>query len=124
MSDVHKELVDDLGFEQAIIACGFRKDPTEQFDWLMSDGGFRFYKLRFEGYAYVLYKEFRIYVKPIQLLLKIYNKYANSRAQLALYHAVPLHHFRQPEKLTVFMMLLTEEPYTDDFHLGNFREAK
>lgn len=32
------------------------------------------YKLNYEGYAYVLYKEINIYVKPLMNLFRIYNK--------------------------------------------------
>jgi len=100
MSQIHTE------FTEAIKQCGFRKDYSNQYDYILNDGT-RFYKLNFEGYAYVLYKEINIYIKPIMNLFRIYNKFKSGTAQIVLHYAVPIAHLRDPKDLTDLMAILT-----------------
>lgn len=102
MAQIHNE------FEQAILKCGFKKDITKRYDYQMWDGTW-IYKLNFEGYAYVLYKEVNIYVNPLMNLFKIYNKFAKGTAQIGLHYAVPITHFREPQKLIDIMAILTDK---------------
>lgn len=95
-------------FEKAILQCGFRKDYNKYYDYVLYDGRW-FYKLNFEGYAYVLYKEINIYVKPLMNIFRIYNKFKKGNAQIGLHYAVPLAHFREPQKLIDFVTILTEK---------------
>lgn len=94
-------------FEKAILACGFKKDYNKEYDYKLHDGTW-FYKLSFEGYAYVLYKEINIYVKPLTNLFRIYNKFARGEAQIGLHYAVPIASFREPQKLIDIMNILIE----------------
>jgi hypothetical protein len=102
MANIHDE------FEAAIMQCRFKKDFTKQYDYVMFDGVW-FYKLNFEGYAYVLYQEINIYVKPLMYLFRIYNKFAKGEAQIGLHYAVPIAHFREPQKLIDIMAILTDK---------------
>lgn len=107
MTQVHND------FEKAIKQCGFKKDYNKQYDYQMYDGTW-FYKLDFEGYAYVLYKEINIYVKPLMSLFLIYNKFAKGEAQIGLHYAVPIAHFRDPQKLIDIIAILTDKLETKE----------
>jgi hypothetical protein len=102
MAQIHDD------FEKAILQCRFKKDYNKQYDYQMYDGTWS-YKLNFEGYAYVLYKEINIYVNPLMSLFKIYNKFAKGTAQIGLHYAVPIAHFREPQKLIDIIAILTDK---------------
>ncbi len=101
-------------FENAIKVCGFKKDPTNEYDYRFFDGVW-FYKLNFEGYAYVLYQEINIYVKPLTYLFRFYNKFKKGTSQIGLHYAVPIAHFREPQKLIDIMKIVTDK-FDDDQH--------
>lgn len=102
MAQIHKD------FKEVIEKCGFKVDYNKEYDCIFCDGTW-FYKLNFEGYAYVLYKEINIYVKPLMALFKIYNKFKRGKAQIGLHYAVPIAHFRDPQKLIDIMAILTDK---------------
>jgi len=102
MAKVHDE------FEQAILELRFKKGRDDGYDYQMWDGTW-FYKLNYEGYAYVLYQTINIYVKPLTNLFKIYNKFRKGTAQIALHYDVPIAHFRDVEKFKVFIPILTDK---------------
>ncbi len=111
MSQTHNE------FELAIQQLGFRIDYTNEYDWTFYDGTW-FYKLKFEGYAYVLYKNINIYVTPMMNLFRIFNKFRSGTAQIGLHYAVPIAHFRDPKKLKTIMGILTDKLDDDDDELS------
>lgn len=102
MSKIHED------FDKAIEQCRFKKDWSGEYDYRMSDGTWD-YKLNYEGYGYVLYKQIKIHVKPLFKLFWIYNKFVKGKAQVSLYYAVPLAHFRDAQKLIDFVTLLTDK---------------
>ena len=101
---------DFLPFKEAISKCGFKKDYTNEYNYQLYDGKW-LYKLNYEGYAYVLYKEINIYVKPIMNLFRIYNKFKKGDAQINLHYAVPIAEFKEPQKLIDLMNILTDRCY-------------
>lgn len=66
---------------KAISYCDFKESENPNRDYEMFDGTWRYY-LNFEGYAYILYMEYR----DIE---------------------VPIAHFRDEEKFKIFVELLT-----------------
>lgn len=100
MAKIHEE------FHEAIQKLGFKKDCNKEYDWRFYDGTW-FYKLNFEGYAYVLYKQINIYVTPFHNLFKIYNKFKKGTAQIGLHYDVPIADFQDPKDLIEIMRILT-----------------
>lgn len=68
-------------WRNAIDVCGFKESDNPKRYYEMFDGTWKYY-LNFEGYAYVLYKEYR----DIE---------------------VPIAHFRDEEKFKLFIEILT-----------------
>lgn len=102
MAKVHEQ------FEEYFKWRGFKKWHKDELEWRYWDGTWR-YKVRFEGYAYVLYKEINIYVKPLTNLFRIYNKFKKGTAQIGLHYDVPIAHFHDPEKLKTIMEILVDK---------------
>jgi len=75
MNDFHDKWV------TAIYDCDFKESDSKKRDYEMFDGTWKYY-LNFEGYAYVLYMEYR----DIE---------------------VPIAHFRDEEKFKLFIEILT-----------------
>lgn len=107
MTKIHED------FTTEIQKLGFRKDHTSGYDWRFHDGTW-LYLLNFEGYAYVLYKQINIYRKPFKPFFLLYNKFRKGSAQINLYYAVPIAHFRNPNDLKEIMIILTNKLESDD----------
>jgi len=91
-------------FEKTIKELGFRLD-RDGYNYKFYNGT-RFYKLSYEGYAYVLYQQVNIYIKPLMNLFVLYNKFKKGSAQITLHYEVPIAHFRDPNKLRQFIKIL------------------
>ena len=99
-------------FEKVIAECGFRNSWRRGYQYTLNDGTWT-YLLDFEGYAYVLYKEINIYLRPIMGILSIYNKFKRGN-QIKLYYEVPIAHFRDPERFRAFVEILTDKLKDDE----------
>lgn len=102
MSKIHDD------FTKTIKDLRFKRLFKNELEWQYYDGTW-LYKLTFEGYAYVLYKEIKIYKRPINLLFRFYNKFKKSSAEIRLTHDVPIAHFHEPKKLIAIMEILTDK---------------
>lgn len=99
-------------FEQAIIDTGFSKSYRDTLKWVNNKNPHK-YVLYFEGYAYVVYQQVNLYITPVMILGKIYNKFKNTRGQIKLIHDVPIAHFRDAERFKLFMELV-QDPLKDE----------
>lgn len=93
-------------FNNIIKELGFAQDYEDKCNFIMFHN-LSFYKIKYEGYAYVLYKGVSIYNKPIMSFFNIYNKLKRS-SKIKLYFEVPIMEFADANKLKQFMELLTE----------------
>ena len=63
-----------IDFDIVIPELGFKQDPRDNLRWKFNDGTWE-YVLYFEGYAYVVYKQINLYIRPTKWLAYIYNKF-------------------------------------------------
>jgi hypothetical protein len=86
-------------FEDAIEELGFKRDPMDRLNYFkIGSYGWK-YNLKFEGYAYVLYQEYRVYPWFLESFLWIRNRFVKHK-EVALTYELPLTHFHDPERLT------------------------
>jgi hypothetical protein len=95
-------------FDKAISDLRFRQSRKDNLKWLKVGSYRDEYELRFEGYAYVLYKRFSLYGGFFIPFLFLWNKSVRSR-EIKTYYEVPLAHFRDPEKLRTFWEILNDK---------------
>lgn len=74
-------------FQKAFNELGFVESPVNKSDYYTTNG-YSFYSIKYEGYAYVLYKDYLITNKM---------------------HRLPIAHFQDADKFKTFFEILTEE---------------
>lgn len=101
MAEVHDE------FDKLFIELGFKhkgNHPVDPWEYTCKNGWK--YKVKFEGYAFVLYKEYKSTVQ-------MGKESVHQTIELTMKHNVPLADFRNPEAFREFMRLVTHE-YKDE----------
>lgn len=96
-------------FEIVFKELGFKLYPKriEPLTWVL-DINHETYKVRYEGYAYVLYKELTLYINSLRFLFNLYNKFVKKNAEIAITYDVPIMSFKDTNDLVTIIKILTK----------------